>query len=685
MKEKNIVRRLMSFTIAAILVLGALAIIPATTVAADTLLTEDFENAAFPPTGWAVYNTVGTNHWYRDYVWHDTDYTHVAAVYWALGDTETWLVTPLISGSAYSNLQLVFNESGNYVSDMDYHGIWISTTGQDPNTYTFVELQSLSPPPDSYGWQQTTVDLSAYAGNDFYLAFRYDGNYADEWYIDDIEITGETGGGPSCPNEVWVDDDYTSSTPGWGYDHFDKIQDGVDAVCNGGTVHVAAGTYHEYLHIVKDDITLQGAGIDQTIIDLDGLIPYWHYAGVSTSYASRGGILITPYGQTAAGGNMPGGDPELIEDVTIKDLTVENAGVNPPLYATGTHTGSDNSATLVDSSQSWTPGELVGYWIHNMDDQGSGGIHAYGQITANTATTVTATLTGGTENDWDNGDHYIITTWEGFYDEDNDGRNDVVGIRVGSGKDVTIENCKVINSGDYGICFGRARRTDSGTRPPSENPIVRNCIVSDNHETGINVAGSTGTVTINNNIVSGNLNPDAPENHAKGICVAGRSNSLLLSGLIANNIVTGNRYYGIEAYRFTDGIIIDNNRVTGHNLHYDAAGIFVSTGWGFSKICRNNIVKNNIVTGNIRGIIAYYAWDCTFENNTVSTDSGTYEPGQAAIKIDHAYNIAVRNNIVSCDGLGIELTSSDTYNCLVTENTVDGAMFAGVYIRSGAY
>jgi len=47
-------------------------------------------------------------------------------------------------------------------------------------------------------------------------------------------------------NIVYVDDDYNESTPGWGYDHFDSIQDGVDAVDEGGTVYVYIGTKQHY-------------------------------------------------------------------------------------------------------------------------------------------------------------------------------------------------------------------------------------------------------------------------------------------------------------------------------------------------------------------------------------------------------------------------------------------------------
>ena len=46
------------------------------------------------------------------------------------------------------------------------------------------------------------------------------------------------------PSFVYVDDDFTSSTSGWGYDHFDSIQDGIDAVV-GSMVYVYNGTYNE--------------------------------------------------------------------------------------------------------------------------------------------------------------------------------------------------------------------------------------------------------------------------------------------------------------------------------------------------------------------------------------------------------------------------------------------------------
>lgn len=80
--------------------------------------------------------------------------------------------------------------------------------------------------------------------------------------------------------------------------------------------------------------------------------------------------------------------------------------------AVGTHTGANNASTLTDSTKSaiWVNDVFLSAspptynrWIYNLTDGSSG------QITDNTTTTVTVTLSGGTDNDWDTGDSYKIT------------------------------------------------------------------------------------------------------------------------------------------------------------------------------------------------------------------------------------------------------------------------------------
>lgn len=68
----------------------------------------------------------------------------------------------------------------------------------------------------------------------------------------------------------------------------------------------------------------------------------------------------------------------------------------------GTHTGAANAATLTDSTKSWTTNQWVGYTIKNTTDG------SFGTITANTATTITVSLQGGTDNDFDASDAYVI-------------------------------------------------------------------------------------------------------------------------------------------------------------------------------------------------------------------------------------------------------------------------------------
>jgi len=69
----------------------------------------------------------------------------------------------------------------------------------------------------------------------------------------------------------------------------------------------------------------------------------------------------------------------------------------------GTDDTSTAAAFLTDSGEAWTTNQWVGYVIQNTTD----GSHAL--ITANTGTTITGTLRGGTNNNWDSGDVYLIS------------------------------------------------------------------------------------------------------------------------------------------------------------------------------------------------------------------------------------------------------------------------------------
>jgi hypothetical protein len=70
---------------------------------------------------------------------------------------------------------------------------------------------------------------------------------------------------------------------------------------------------------------------------------------------------------------------------------------------TGAHSGANGAAILTCAGKTWTPDAYIGNYVYNLTDGSKGA------ITDNDGTTVTATLSGGTDNDWDTGDTFKIT------------------------------------------------------------------------------------------------------------------------------------------------------------------------------------------------------------------------------------------------------------------------------------
>lgn len=62
------------------------------------------------------------------------------------------------------------------------------------------------------------------------------------------------------PNIVYVDDDFNESTVGWNITHFNKIQDGINAVGENGIVYVYDGIYNESI-VINKTISLIGKNI----------------------------------------------------------------------------------------------------------------------------------------------------------------------------------------------------------------------------------------------------------------------------------------------------------------------------------------------------------------------------------------------------------------------------------------
>jgi hypothetical protein len=86
-------------------------------------------------------------------------------------------------------------------------------------------------------------------------------------------------------------------------------------------------------------------------------------------------------------------------------LTGNLTGLSPSvivLTASGVHSTGANAATLVHTTDGSTTGDLIGMTLYNITDGSSC------TVTASTNTTITCTLVGGSENDWDVNDVYQL-------------------------------------------------------------------------------------------------------------------------------------------------------------------------------------------------------------------------------------------------------------------------------------
>lgn len=111
--------------------------------------------------------------------------------------------------------------------------------------------------------------------------------------------------------------------------------------------------------------------------------------------------------------------------------------------SSGVHSGAANAAALTQAAAGWTADELIGKYSFNETDD------SIAPITDNAATTITGTLVGGTDNDYDIGDAWSLwetkMTWtanpgpQPVYEEVEDG----------------VEYMLVFTTYTSGKCYGR--------------------------------------------------------------------------------------------------------------------------------------------------------------------------------------------------------------------------------------
>ncbi|MCQ2318345.1 MAG: choice-of-anchor J domain-containing protein [Bacteroidales bacterium] len=99
---------------------------------------------------------------------------------------DNWLISPEITiPSGLDEVTLAWKVKGASTSYKENYGVYVSTTGDQPDDFTTQLYQGTSPA----SWTQLTADLNAYIGQTVRVAFRhYDSYDKMNFIIDDVEV-----------------------------------------------------------------------------------------------------------------------------------------------------------------------------------------------------------------------------------------------------------------------------------------------------------------------------------------------------------------------------------------------------------------------------------------------------------------------------------------------------------------
>ncbi|MBU0509869.1 S8 family serine peptidase [bacterium] len=182
------------------------------------LLEEGFEGT-FPPASWTImaYGTPNPDNWQAlagnqdadggttphggsNAAFHDDDDTG--------GMQRDWLITEgmLIPANATA-ITLRFFERNYYMEGYyEYHGVWMSTDGSQ-----FSEIAEMDA--DHEDWTEITINITDFTGQAVWFLFYYQGDYATEWFIDDVRVTATVPAGveeetPTVPRSTALGEPY---------------------------------------------------------------------------------------------------------------------------------------------------------------------------------------------------------------------------------------------------------------------------------------------------------------------------------------------------------------------------------------------------------------------------------------------------------------------------------------------
>jgi len=324
-------------------------------------------------------------------------------------ESTSWIVSPAINVPANQELVFYWREKWSYA--YNYSGVYISTASNDPinNPNDFTELGEFDPDdyPDTWNlWNKAMFDLSSYANQTVYIAFKYVGDFAHDFYVDDFQISSIPYCNPTTDINI---DDYTDTTldvswdPVPNEDTYEIVWGPAGFDPNTGTPETVTGTSY----------TITGLSPSTWYdIYIRTMCSSYNYSSWSGPEAGRtsgpppvndtcaGAIDLTVY--PALGGSVGHetvGDTWDATPSAMSQTSCDSYGTNLDLFYTFTAPSSGNLVILTDSTQ----GRRIEAAIY--DTCGGNELFCFSQGNRKTVTG----LTGGQT--------YVLQVWHDDYNK----------------------------------------------------------------------------------------------------------------------------------------------------------------------------------------------------------------------------------------------------------------------------
>lgn len=455
---------------------------------------------------------------------------------------------------------------------------------------------------------------------------------------------------------VYVDDNYSSATPGWNVDHFDTIQAGINAVPAGGTVNVAAGTYVENV-LVNKPVTI--AGESQTGVIVIPAISMPNCGDGSLCAGASNVFLVQANDVTIHDLTVDGDNPALISGIVRggADLDARNGIItNHPagvwnnlviynttvknIYLRGIYASSGGTFNIHHNTVTNVRGELASIAIMNF--------YGAGIFDSNTV----SEANDGVVSNWSSGTTYsnntVTQSGSGIH-------TDNAGSLSGSVADIitgnTISNC---DPNGYGIWTYATYIAPSSI----QNNTITNCTV------GMAAFGSRNEnpVVFSNNVINGgNLANSIGFVSSTSIAPYG---SLNIVADFSNNQVT-NAIYGvvIEAETgYTNTSSITGNTITNTSgstftaiqVENGTATVTGNTLTGVSFLKGNGLVLNNGLLTAEGNVISKYAQGATVNGGTAVIGGNVWTEHNTFAST--GYGFSVTNGVLTVKGNTISST-----------------------------